>query len=366
MKVICTQENLRVGLGKVARVIGATNTLPILSNVLMRAESGILRLSATNLEVAVVTEVRCKVEDEGSTTVLARTFTDLVNNLPNTNVSLETSGLTLKLEAEHYQTFIKTLPAEEFPLIPEVEPRLKLSVPAVTLQEAIAEVSFAASTNQTQPEITGILFSIERKVLKLVGTDRYRLAEKTVKLPGDVGGPLEVIVPQRTCTELSRILGPKDGDVEIVFGDTQVAFSASGTRVVSRTIDGQYPPYQQIVPSEFTTTVLVPRQALVSALRAGSVFSSSASSVVVSFDPDKQALEVASESAELGSSRVEIPSEVSGQAGKLLLNFRYLQECLSATSAEKVKLKVTGETSAAILEPEGDPSYLYLVMPIKS
>src|SRR6185436_11148277 len=121
MKIVCTQENLKTALSTVGRIISSSNTLPILSNILIKTENGVLKISSTNLEVAIVTQARCKVEEEGSVTVSSKTITDLIGNMPNKNISLFTEGSELKVDTENYHTSIKTLPPEDFPLIPEVE-----------------------------------------------------------------------------------------------------------------------------------------------------------------------------------------------------------------------------------------------------
>src|SRR5579864_7888209 len=116
MKIICTQENLKSGLATVGRIISSTNTLPILNNVLVKTENGLLKISSTNLEIAITTHIRCKVEEEGEVTVVCKTITDLVNTLPNKNITLEVKNNQLSVETENYHTSVKTLPAEEFPL----------------------------------------------------------------------------------------------------------------------------------------------------------------------------------------------------------------------------------------------------------
>jgi len=366
MKVICTQENLKTGMLSVGRIISSSVSLPILSNVLLKTENGLLKISSTNLEIAVTTYVRCKVEEEGSVTVGCKTLTDLVGSLPNKNICLETRENNVLLEAENYHTSIKTLPADEFPLIPEVENSKNFSFSGQELKQALTQVVFAVSTNQTQPEISGVLFKTEGSILKIAATDRYRLAEKKLKLSESLNLPHNLILPQKTIIELSRNIGNQDGQVQAAVNETQISFTLNNTQIVSRLIDGEYPPYEQIIPSEFTTTVITNRQALINGLRAGGVFSQNNSSVKIEYNNDSQALVLHAESGELGKSVVDIPSQVEGEKGSLVVNFHYLLECLANLDSENVVMRITSDSSPSLLSPEGDNSYLYLVMPIKS
>ncbi len=366
MKVICTQENLKTGLVSVGRIISSSVSLPILSNVLLKTENGLLKISSTNLEIAVTTYVRCKVEEEGVVTVACKTLSDLVGSLPNKNITLETKETELSVETENYHTTIKTLPAEEFPLIPEVENVKNFSLSSQELKQALTQVVFAVSTNQTQPEISGVLFKTEGGVLKIAATDRYRLAEKKLNLSENPNLPHSLILPQKTIIELSRNIGTQEGQVQIAVNETQISFTLNNTQIVSRLIDGEYPPYEQIIPSEFTTTITTNRQALVNGLRAGGVFSQNNASVKVEYDSSAQALVLHTESGELGKSVVELPSRVEGQNGGLMVNFHYLLECLANLTAENVVIKVTNDSSPSLLTPENNDSYLYLVMPIKN
>ena len=366
MKVICTQENLKTGLVSVGRIISSSVSLPILSNVLLKTENGMLKVSSTNLEIAVTTYVRCKVETEGVVTVNCKTLSDLVSSLPNKNITLESHESEISLEAENYHTTIKTLPADEFPLIPEVENVKSFNLSAPEFKQALAQVVFAVSTNQTQPEISGVLFKSEDGGLKVVATDRYRLAEKKLKLQEPLNLPHSLILPQRTIVELSRHVGGQDGQVQVAVNETQISFTLNNTQIVSRLIDGEYPPYEQIIPSEFTAMVVTNRQALINGLRAGGVFSQNNASVKVEYRSDSQTLVLNTESGELGKSAVELPSKVEGQSGGLLLNFHYLLECLVNLSTENVVLRITNDSTASLLMPESDESYLYLVMPIKN
>lgn len=366
MKVICTQENLKNGLASVSRIVSPSNSLPILNNILIKTENGLLKLSSTNLEIAITCHIRCKAEQEGEVSVSAKTLTDLVSNLPNQNIELVSEPGGVKIETENYHTVIKTLPAEDFPLIPTVESSHVIQIDSLELKNSLDQVGFAVSTNQTQPEISGVLLSFEGKVLKIVATDRYRLAEKKLILPKIFPSETQIIIPHKTVMELSRVIGSQKGMVEAVFSETQIAFKFNDTEIVSRLVDGQYPDYKQIIPSKFSTEIITKKQELLSALKTTGIFSQTANSVKFDYSSDTQVLKLLTESQELGKSEVGLASKISGPAGTVVLNYRYVLDCLGSVKTENVVIKITDDNSPSLLLPEKQDDYLYLVMPIKS
>ena len=217
MKIVCTQENLKAGLMMVGRIVSSSNTLPILNNILLKTENGVLKISSTNLEVAIITQIRCRVEEEGEVTVVGKTLSDLVNNMPNKNITLKTKNNELIIDNENYHTNLKTLPAEEFPLIPKARIiKTPFNMDSQELKNSLDAVVFAASTNQTQPEISGVCLTWKRRELRIAATDRYRLAEKNLVLKNDPGSLQVMIIPQKTAVEISRIIGNQKGKVEMV------------------------------------------------------------------------------------------------------------------------------------------------------
>lgn len=363
MKVICTQENLKKGLGITSRVSSGSTTLPVLNNILLKTDKGILKLSSTNLEMGVNTWVRCKVEIEGGISVPAKTFTDLVNNLPNDNITLTAEDHHLVVETTNYKTRIKGLGPDEFPLIPQLEDGNPVEISNKDLRSAIAQVAFAAAYSETQPEISGILFSFENQSLKVVATDRYRLAEKAIALKSGVTKSL--IVPNKAVQELARVLGNQDtGTTAIFFTQNQVMFKVDDTELTSRLIDGQYPDYKQIIPGEFNTDINLPTEQIAQALRTAGIFTQTGSNVVLEFsEPDQ--LTISASSGEVGESKITLTCQVSGTAGKIIFNHRYILDCLSAIGTKEVTLKIINENSPAVISSKELPGYIYLAMPIK-
>ncbi len=364
MKIICTQENLKNGLLTVGRIISSSNSLPILNNILIKSENGLLKLSSTNLEIGITTYIRCKIEEEGEITILCKTITELIGSFPNQNIELKTENGQMKVETENYHTQIKTLPAEEFPLIPVLENNNTLELDAQELKQALDQVVFAVSTNQTQPEISGVLLSFEGKNLTIAATDRYRLAERKLVLPKNDSGDQQIIVPHKTILEISRVIGGQKGNIEVKFTTSQIAFKFNNTEIISRLVDGQYPDYKQIIPTEFPTQVTVKKPELLSALKASSIFSQTSNSV--KFEYGDNSLKLSTESQDLGKSEVDIAATVEGKSGMVMLNYHYIIDCLNSISSENVIMKIIDDSSPSLILPESQSDYLYLVMPIKS
>ena len=362
MKLICTQENLKNGLAAASRIISSANTLPILNNLLLKTENGQLKISSTNLELAVSSHVRCKNESEGQISVVAKMFNELVNNLPNENLTLETQEGSLLVQTENQQYRIKTLPAEEFPFIPELGNNPLVSLNGEDLRDSLNKVIFAASTNQTQPEIAGVYLSLSGGVLKMVATDRYRLAEKAVVCNGEA----EVIMPHRAALEIIRILGNGSEKAELGVMENQIFIRVGQTQLISRLVDGQYPDYKSIIPESFNTVVVLDKGKFQGAVKTSALFSQNSNSVKLDFSSEGQKVVISSESQDLGSGVAEVTAKVDGVSGSLLLNFRYILDFLSQAEGERVEIKIVNDSSAAVFAVEGQKDYLYLVMPIKT
>jgi DNA polymerase-3 subunit beta len=365
MKIICTHENLKKGLAIVSRVSGSSTTLPVLNNILLKTDQGVLKLSSTNLEIGVNTWVRCKVEEEGGVSVPAKIFTDLINNLPsNEKINLILEQNQLVIEAGNYKTKIKGLGVDEFPLIPQIDEQNVLEIPEKDLHTAISQVAFAAAYSETQPEISGILFSLEGKTLKLVATDRYRLAEKVIDLGREVAAK-SLIVPNKAVSELGKILTGAAGEVVKLFvSQNQIMFKTEDTEIISRLIDGQYPDYKQIIPQQFNTDIDASAQDLTTAMRTAGIFTHTGNNVTLEYGEPDQLL-ITSSSGELGESKVNVPAKVSGSKGKIIFNHRYILDCLATISAKNVTFKLINDNSPVVIQSKEMPGYVYLVMPIK-
>lgn len=383
MKFACTQENFSAGLAAVSHVAGRQGNLPILSNVLVRLDSKMIKLIATNLELAVTATVRGKVETEGEFTVPAKLFSDYISTLASERVDVALAGDALEVSGGRSKTKIKGIPASEFPLVPEVlregSPSYRLYAP--DFRKALSRVLFAASPNDSRPEISGILFKFESNGphgrLVLAATDSYRLAEATLGLHEGslVQAERNVIVPARTLAEVVRILGAATrateetpATVEVVLALNQILFVYGSVEIISRLIEGNYPDYRAVIPENAKTTATIARDVLVGAVRTAALFSRSGLyDVHLALVPGGTAT-ISSADAQTGENVTELSAEIQGNENKVVLNHRYLAEGLGAIDSPGITIKLIDGANPCLLLPAEQPpgqSYRYVVMPIK-
>lgn len=365
MKIVCTQENLKIGLALVNRIVSSSTTLPILSNILLKTVNGQLALVATNLETAITTLLRCKIEIPGEICLPAKTLTEIINSLPAENLSLEKIEGLLRITCPGFELDLKYMPADDFPLIPEIAEPVKIELDTPKFIKALNSVVFAASTNENQLEIAGVLFKFNGKSLIMAATDRYRLAEITTHLT-NAGDIREVILPLRAVAETIRVFGNFSEKINMLIASGQVVFENSTTRIISRIVDGQYPEYTQIIPETFLTSIKVKKQALLSALKAAGVFATGANSVILEYKIENNSLALSATSDALGKSRIVLEALISGEDGSVIFNYQYLSQGVSAIPSDEVELKLVNPFSPVMCVPVGDTSFRYLVMPIKN
>jgi DNA polymerase-3 subunit beta len=372
MKITTLQENLKNGLFFTSHVAGKNINLPILNNVMIKAESGTIKLVTTDLEVGVVATVRGKVEKEGVFTVDAKIISEYISLLPNQKVEIIKKDNSLFIKSGNYKTTIKGQNAEEFPLIPQVDKKYYYRVDATELRQALNQVIFAVSTNETRIELSGVLFDFNKKTLTLAATDSYRLAEKTVPLFTNSENNRQIIVPAKTLQELTRILGALNADgeekIEVNFyiSENQILFAVGSIELVSRLIEGQYPDYKQIIPNTAKTTAVINRVELIRAIKAAAIFSKSGiNDINLDFPLGKNKITITSTSGQVGENIIDLPADVSGQDNGIVINYRYLLDGVNIIDSENIRLEIINSSTPCLLKPEKDKSFFYVVMPIK-
>lgn len=365
MKITCTKENLRKALNFTSHTTGGSSALPILNNLLLKTETGQLAISSTNLEIATRARVGGQIEEEGEITVPAKTLADFVNNIADERVSLETRGNDLFIKTDSSESVLKGLPAEEFPLIPEIKPEIITVMKSPVLAEGLSQVAFASAVSETQPELAGTLFHLEEKQLCLAATDRYRLAERILELEEPVKHPLKIIVPNRAVSELGRILSSESGTLDIQISENQILFQTAGAELISRLIEGQYVPYRDIIPKSFSTSVLAQTEEFISAIKLSGLFVADSNNIDLEISREQQSITVRAASQKFGTNTTHIKAKVEGENNRIVFNYRYVLDCLTHLNSEKTVLKVINSSSPAMFEPWQKTGYLYLAMPIK-
>ncbi len=373
MKLTCLQENLSRGLGIVGRAVATRTTLPITNSVLVATDQSRLRLTATNLEIAIVHWVGAMVEEEGAIALPAKLLTEYVNSLKNDKLELNlpANSRSLLIKTARSEARISGQDADDFPPIPEVGEGIVARIAAAELAKAITHVAFSAATEDTRPVLTGIQTELDGDKLTLAAADGFRLAVYTCKLNEPVASKTAVIIPARTLSELNRLLSDQEEPVTLTINPekSQALFQLQSIRLVSQLIQGAFPNYSQLIPKESTSHTVVDRAELLAAVKTASIFARDGSGIVrlqitpgADITPGK--IEVSARADELGENKGELDAVVSGEGVKIAFNSKFLQDVLSILPSSQVKIETTTSSSPGVIRPIDSDSYIHVVMPM--
>ena len=374
MKVTVLQENLARGLGIVSRAVSPRSTLPVLANMLIATDEGRLRLSATNLEMGITCWVAARIEQEGSTTVPARTFADLVNTLPGDQVALDldTSSQTLNVRSGTSTNDIKGIDAQEFPPlpVPDMEGAVQLNV--VDFKEMIHQVAFAASTDEARPVLMGVLVIVEGDQITMAAADGFRLSVRSASLSEPASEPVNIIVPARALSELARIASDGEEAISMVVpkGRGQVVFRVKDAELVSQLIDGTFPDYQQIIPRSYKSRTLIATSSLLKACKQAEIFARDGSNVArldikaAHGEMEPSEVEISATSEETGKNETIVEATVDGSGVLIAFNVKYLREALEVIRTPNVALETSAANAPGVIRPVGEDDFLHVIMPM--
>lgn len=364
MKLQATQENLNKALSNVARVANARGTLPVLANVLLKTVNNRLSVVATNLDIGITQHVGAKIESEGAITVPARLMQDFVSSLPSGVINLELDELRLKVATDQYQSVINGVSAEEFPVMPAINEGKTWTVPTPALKVGLQQVIIAASSDEARPVLTAIYLHTSGGKMFMAATDSYRLAEKVLLSTKD---EINLLVPVSAMQDLLRIIGDTEAsEVRVTHDDQQVLFQAADVELVARLIEGKYPDYQKLIPTDFAVTATLKRADLLNAAKVSSLFArESAGSITVEVDEEKQELSIRSVASQLGENNAVVPAKVTG-GGSITLNSRYLLDALHAQNSDEVSFSFNGKLEPSVVKDPATNDYTHIIMPLKS
>jgi DNA polymerase-3 subunit beta len=342
MKFIILQSKLKEGLGIVERFVGKNLTLPILNNILISVQKNFLSLTTTDLEIGIRWWSLVKVEEEGEIVIPGHILSSFINYFPNKPIKLETKDKALFVECESYQTQIKFFKAEDFPIIPQVKEEVT-SLNNLLFCKNLALVSDIPQPSPARMEISGIYISSQGNLIKLVGTDSFRLGEKKIFLEKPITKNFSFILPQRTAKELITVMNEKKGELKIFGSPNQIMFELPmeetdhpQIQIVSRLIEGQYPNYEDVIPKKYRTTVVLPKNEFLNQIKAASVFSGRTSEVKFEVNPQKERLEIFSQNPEYGQYKSFLPAKIKGEGTEISFNYKYLIDGLANIKSSEV------------------------------
>src|SRR5258708_171787 len=362
MKLVVNQKNIKRAIGLTEKIVSKNTSLPILNNILLKTENGRLRISATNLELGINTLIGVKIEEVGEIAVPVRIFSDFINTVQDEKITLTTKNNTLSITTDRQKTKILGFDPKDFPIIPKIKSEPILSISSQTLKNSLLKVLDSMAISEARPELAGVLIEIKDNKGIFVSTDIFRLTEVTIPLKST--SPASMILPRNTVTELIRMCGDVQGDVQIKYEDNQVAFIAEDIELVSRVVDGTYPPYKNVIPNNFMSRVLIKRDDLENNVRLAGLFSSNISDVKVSCVQDK--LIISAQNSDKGEIETDVPPVLKNEPFEMSLNYRYMLDGLKNMPGNEVILEFTGAGSPFVVKPSDDKSLLYLIMPLRS
>ncbi len=381
MRVTCSQEQLSRGLNIVGKAVTTRTTLPVLNNILLATDEGRLKLTATNLEVGITHWLPCRsVEREGAITIPARLLSEFVSSLPNEDITLDLNeaNYTVHLTCGRYQADLRGMSADEFPSLPTLSgPPLAL-LPAGLLREIINQVSFAASTDDNRPVLSGVLMNFKGTQLIMAAADGFRLSVRRAELEQPIGaeGEVRIIIPARAMNELARVLpdagAAEDTQVSITVtpNRNQVLFHATNLNVTSRLVEGNFPNYEQIIPAEWKTRTTATTSELLKAMRIASYFAKDNASVVkltmnAAGELEPGLLTISATAAEVGSNQSQLDVIIEGENGQIQFNAKYMLDVLGVINTPTVAMETQTAGAPGVFKPiSPDNSYLHVIMPM--
>jgi DNA polymerase III subunit beta len=362
LKFDTTKEILMKGIQDVQNAINPKTTLPILSNILIETGKESISLTATDLDIGIVSTIPVKPGAEGAITIPAKKFFDIIKELPEGAISISIKKNNLvHIEAANCVFKIMGLPKDEFPQLPDFKDKDSMIMQRGRLKKILAMTSFAISRDETRYVLNGVLFVIKPTYIRIVATDGRRLAmvEEKVQLPKTL--ERKVIIPAKTVSELNKLLG-EEGDVKICFGNNQISFDMGTTRVVSRLIEGEFPNYEQVIPKEVKEKVGIGRSRFLSATKRSALFTNP-DSLAVKLELGKDKMVLSKTAPYIGEAHEEIAVDYKGKDLAIGFNPDYLIDVLKNVNEEIINFEVSDAEKPGVIRIGSD--YVYVVLPMQ-
>ncbi|MBU3968987.1 DNA polymerase III subunit beta [Patescibacteria group bacterium] len=363
MKIECIKNKLEEVISKTEKITGKNLTLPILKCVLLIAKDNALTIRATNLDLGIEMSIPVKIKKEGVVAVPAGILYNFLTNLFNEkNVSLEAKDNKLIVSTSHTETQIKIYPYEEFPTIPIVSDKKSIIINSNDLILGLKSVWYSASPSSMKPELSSIYIYYDNGKIVFVATDSFRLAEKKI-LNRKIEEFESVLIPHKNVSEIIRVFEPVNGDIKINLSDNQISFSSNGIYLTSRVIDGTFPEYGQIIPKEHSSKAILLKQDAIGAFKVSNIFSDKFNQVTVEINKKEKYFQITTKNPDIGENIYKIDSATSGEGLEMNFNYKYIIDCFQSMTTDSVSFEMS-KNKPMVIKGVGDPSFLYLVMPM--
>ncbi|MEK7195339.1 MAG: DNA polymerase III subunit beta [Patescibacteria group bacterium] len=368
MKFIVIRTNLKDGISVIDRVGGVNLNLPILKNTLIEVSNNKIKLTATDLEIAINYFVSGKIIENGSVTVPISVLSSVINNIQSDRLNIEKkSGNKLLIKTDNYEAVIHGSPIDDFPITPKIdESNGYLETKSDLLKEAINQVLVSTQFSDLRPELNSVLFNFDLENLKLAATDSFRLSEKRInkdKLGTNRNNGFRIMVPLKTASELSRSLR-EDETVRIYNNENQILFKTNQFELLSRLIEGNFPDYEAIIPKKFDAEIIINKQELTNAIKLAGIFGSKNHEIKIVPRDGKKVIEIKSSDQALGENNYILSAKVDGSFKETIFNWRYIMDVLKVLNGEEVQFSINNDGNPAQIKDSGDGSYFYILKPI--
>ncbi|MBM3272005.1 DNA polymerase III subunit beta [Candidatus Kaiserbacteria bacterium] len=364
MKIGTTKERLLRAVQLTERIVGKKESLPVLSCLLLETIEHGLMVRATNLEAGI--EVMCPAEVLGSGTVAVpvSTFSQTIRTLQGDKVTLSIIESNLIIESKGSKTLIKTVPHDEFPILPIQSDTEKISTPRKKLLEGLQSVMYAASPSMIRPELGSVFVSIHNEKIICAATDSFRLAEKKISNQNGLYKE-DVLIPLKHAIELTHILELLTNDnIDVYIDEAQMIVVGEGTKFISRIIDGSFPNYTEIIPKTFSTEATLLKNDFSEVLRKARVFSGIEQNIAFHIYPNKKIFSATARSSDVGEMSDTVEAALSGEDVDISFHINYLNDCLQAIKTDSIVLGFLGAYKPLVIKGVGDEGFTYLAMPL--
>ena len=379
MKASALQSNLSKALAIVGRAVASRATLPVTQNVLMSTEDGMLRLSATNLEISITTKIPAMVEEEGATTIPARLLTEFINSLDGERVdmALDHGNQRIQIISGQAEANIAGTKAEDFPPIPRIEDAQVLTLDPQVMRTAISRTAFAAATEESRPVLTGVELKLLSNRFTMSAADGFRMAIQNGEISEGPADETAVIIPAKTMTEVHRLLSDSAESLEIAISPNRghITFSTQGTDridLTSQLLQGTFPNTDQLIPDTHVTRAVVDAPNALRAVRTAAVFARDSSNIIrmemqnpAGDEHPQPSIRISAQSEELGDEQQRIGiMDIEGEDNKIAFNSRYLVDIFSVLDKGHVAIETTTPSSPGVFKPTDGDDYIHVIMPM--
>ena len=363
MKLECGVEKLKNAVIQAERITGKNLTLPILNSILLIASGKSLKLRSTNLSLGLEIEIPAKIEKEGVAAVSGSILSGVFSNIfQNEAISIENADGNILIKTKRNKIRLKGGLSDDFPTIPAVTGKT-FEIESKKLIDGIKSVYYSSSVSDIKPEISSVYMYKNGDDLIFVSTDSFRLAEKKVKMK-EMEDMYGIIIPFKNIPEILRVFGDFLGLVKVCFNKNQISFSFENTYLTSRVIDGIFPDYRQIIPSDFKTEATLLKQDLLNALKLSNIFSDKFNQIDLIISPKEKIFELSSQNNDIGENNTFVEAVLEGAKVELSFNYKYFLDCLQSINTDSLAVKIVDASHPILISPISDSSFTYLIMPM--